>query len=97
MMLTVVRGPTWYKDLKCVDKKVCNSFKDACFETGFLEDDKEYVAFIEEAKDWGSSYFLRKLFVTILLSSTINIPRQVWENLVLTRWQYSLQTKKRVK
>ncbi|XP_058774673.1 uncharacterized protein LOC131648953 [Vicia villosa] len=34
---------------------------------------------INEAKDWGSGHFLRKLFVTMLLSGTINRPRHVWE------------------
>lgn len=79
MMLTVIRVPTWYKDIKYVGGKVCDSFMDACFEMGFLEDDNKYVVAIEEAKDWGSDHFLRKLFITMLLSSTINRPRQVWK------------------
>ena len=45
---------------------------------GFLEDDKEYIEAIKEAKDWGSGYFLRKLFVTMLLSNSISRPEKVW-------------------
>ncbi|KAI5385991.1 hypothetical protein KIW84_072535 [Lathyrus oleraceus] len=79
MMLTVVKGPTFYEDIKFVDGKVQDSFRDACFHMRFLNDDSEYVAAINEAKDWGSEHFLRKLFVTMLLSGTVNRPRHVWE------------------
>ena len=79
MMLIVVKGPTCYEDIKFVGGKVQDSFRDACFEMGFLNDDKEYVAAIDEAKNWGSGHFLRKLFVTMLLSGTVNRPRHVWE------------------
>lgn len=77
MMLKVVRGPNCYKDIKYVTRKVCDSFRDACFEMGFLEYDKEYVEIIEESKYWGSNPFLRNLFVNMLISSTISKPRQV--------------------
>ncbi|XP_058726511.1 uncharacterized protein LOC131597868 [Vicia villosa] len=79
MMLTVAKGPTCYEDIKKVSGIIRESFRDACFEMGFVNDDKEYVAVANEAKDWGSGQFLRKLFVTMLLSGTINRPRHVWE------------------
>ncbi|PNX64126.1 helicase-like protein, partial [Trifolium pratense] len=46
---------------------------------GFLEDDRQYIQAIKEAKDWGSGHFLRKLFVIILLAKTMNRPRHVWD------------------
>ena len=46
---------------------------------GFLEDDREYIEAIKEAKDWGSGYYLRKLFITMLISNSINRPENVWE------------------
>ncbi|XP_058741375.1 uncharacterized protein LOC131613747 [Vicia villosa] len=79
MMLTVAKGPTCYEDINKVGGIVRDSFRDACFEMRFLNDDKEFVAAINEAKDWGSEHFLRKLFVTMLLSGTINRPRHVWK------------------
>lgn len=79
MMLTVVKGPTCYKDIKDVGGKVLDSFKDACFEMRFLENDNKYVATINEEKDWGSGHFMRKLFMTILLSNTTNRPHHVWK------------------
>jgi len=54
------------------------------FFLGFLEDDKEYIEAIREAKDWGYGHFLRKLFVTILISNSINKPEDVWAN----TWQW---------
>lgn len=69
MMLTVVKGLTCYKDIKDVNGKVIDSFKDAYFEMRCLEDDNEYVAVINEETNWGSGHLLRKLFVTMLLSN----------------------------
>lgn len=37
MMLTLVKGPNFYKDIKGVDGKVLDSFRDSCFQIGFLE------------------------------------------------------------
>lgn len=73
----VVKGLTCYKDIKFISGKVLDSFKGTCFKIGFIEDDKEYVAAINEAKDWGFSHFMRKIFVTMILSSSINKLRHV--------------------
>jgi hypothetical protein len=48
---------------------------------GFLEDDREFISAIEEANLWGSGTFLRKLFVMMLLSGSMNRPDHVWENI----------------
>jgi hypothetical protein len=45
---------------------------------GFLGDDKEFIQAINEAKDWGSGYLLRLLFVTLLLASVMDRPAYVW-------------------
>jgi len=45
---------------------------------GFLAEDTEYVNAIKEAKDWGSRHFLRKLFVTILMSNSVLKPEELW-------------------
>jgi hypothetical protein len=79
MMLTVIKGPTCYDDLKNINNTQYFSYQDACFAMGFLEDDRVYINAIKEAKDWGSGNFLRKLFVILLLSNTMNRPRHVWD------------------
>lgn len=38
----------------------------------------EYIEAIREANEWGSSHYLRKLFVTMLLSDNINRLEDVW-------------------
>ncbi|CAJ2678040.1 uncharacterized protein LOC123904970 [Trifolium pratense] len=79
MMLAVVKGPTCYDDIKKIGNTQYFTYRDACFAMGFLEDDRQYIQAIKEAKDWGSGHFLRKLFVIILLAKTMNRPRHVWD------------------
>lgn len=47
------------------------------FLMGFREDDREYIATIQEASCWGSKLFLRKLFITMLLTGSVNRPGHV--------------------
>lgn len=61
MILTVCKGPRNYEEIKTVGNIIYHTFKEVCFVMGFLEDDKEYIEAIKEAKDWGSRYYLRKL------------------------------------
>ncbi|XP_058722666.1 uncharacterized protein LOC131594520 [Vicia villosa] len=84
MMLTVKKGPLCYADIKTVDGKKHKTFRGACFAMGFLQDDREFVEAIKEAHVWGSGLFLRKLFVTMLLSSSMNRPEHVWRK----TWMY---------
>jgi hypothetical protein len=79
MMLTVIKGPLSYNDIKKIVDTQYFSYRDACFAMGFLGDDKEYINAIKETKDWGSGYFLRKLFVIMLLANTMNRPKHVWD------------------
>lgn len=79
LLLTVVKGPTSYKDIRTVGDKTWDTFGEACQALGLLEDDKEYINAIKEAFCWGSGHFLRKLFVIMLLSNTLNRPVEVWK------------------
>ena len=45
----------------------------------FLQDDREFVEAIKEAKDWGTTHYLRNLFVLMLLTSTMSKPEEVWQ------------------
>ncbi|KAH1086548.1 hypothetical protein GYH30_018184, partial [Glycine max] len=79
MMLTVCKGPTSFEDLRIVDNVQYSTYKEACFAMGFLQDDKEFIEAIKEAKDWGSAHYIRKLFVLLLLIATMSKPEQVWD------------------
>jgi len=77
-MLTVVKGPLSYVDLRTVDNITYPTFREAYEACGFLAENTEYVDAIKEAKDWGLGHFLRKLFVTILMSNSVLKPEELW-------------------
>uniref|UniRef100_A0A0R0EZF3 ATP-dependent DNA helicase n=1 Tax=Glycine max TaxID=3847 RepID=A0A0R0EZF3_SOYBN len=78
MMLGSCKGPTSFEDIKTVANIQYPTYREACFAMGFLQDDREYVEAIKEAKDWGTTNYLRKLFVLILLTGTMTKPEEVW-------------------
>ncbi|XP_045792199.1 uncharacterized protein LOC123886981 [Trifolium pratense] len=82
MMLTVVKGPMSYEDIKKVRNIQYDTFRDACFAKGFLGDDKEYISAIREAHGWGPGFFLRRLFVILLLCSCMNRPYFVFKKTI---------------
>ena len=77
-MLTISKGPTSFEDIRIVGGKLYPTFRDACFAMGLLQDDREYIEAIKEANDWGLGHYLRKLFVTLLVTNFINKPEHVW-------------------
>uniref|UniRef100_A0A0R0EF43 ATP-dependent DNA helicase n=1 Tax=Glycine max TaxID=3847 RepID=A0A0R0EF43_SOYBN len=79
MMFTVCKGPTSIEDLRTVGNVQYPTYREACFAMGFLQDDKEFIEAIKEAKDWGSTHYIRKLFVLLLLTATMNKPEQAWD------------------
>ncbi|KAL2963053.1 hypothetical protein AAZX31_17G179600 [Glycine max] len=64
MMLTVSRGPISFEDIRTVAGVEYPTYRETCFAM---------------AKDWGSTPYLRNLFVLLLLTGTMNKPEQVWE------------------
>ena len=78
MMLTVVKDPRSYEEIRKVGEIQYDSFRDACYAMGFLDDDREFIGAIREAFQWGSGFFLRRLFVILLLSGAMNRPKHVW-------------------
>ncbi|KAG4936818.1 hypothetical protein JHK82_051036 [Glycine max] len=80
MMLVVAKGPCSYEEIKIVVGVEYPTFREACFAIGFLHDGREYIKAIKEANNWVSSHYLRKLFVTMLISNRINRPNHVWQH-----------------
>ncbi|KAF7813324.1 uncharacterized protein G2W53_034300 [Senna tora] len=79
VMLTRVKGPTSYEDIRTMNGVLHPTFKDACYALGLLDDDKEYIDGINEASRWSSGLYLRKLFSTLLIHNTISRPAFVWD------------------
>ena len=48
MMLTVVKGPATYDEIRKIGDIQFDTFRDACFAMGFLEYDQEYIGAIKE-------------------------------------------------
>ena len=78
MMLTACKGSISFEDIRTVTNIQYPTYREACFSMGFLQDDREFVEVIKEAKDWGTTNYLRKLFVLMLLTGAINKPEEVW-------------------
>lgn len=79
LLLTKVRGPTDFDDIKTYENVVYPTFKDACFARGLLDDDHEYISAIKEAATWASGKSLRKLFVSMLQCGSLKQPDFVWK------------------
>jgi len=84
MMLSSTKGLQSYKDIRTVANVVYGTFKEACFAKGFLGNDRDFIGALREAKTWGSTHFLRKLFVKLLFMNTMDRPQYVWEQ----TWQW---------
>nr|KAJ0228155.1 hypothetical protein LSAT_V11C100011050 [Lactuca sativa] len=73
-------GPTSFDDIRTVNGQTHSSFRDACYALGLLDDDKEYIDAIKEASHYGSGFYLRFLFATLLMCNSMSKPEVVWEN-----------------
>ncbi|XP_071740486.1 uncharacterized protein [Rutidosis leptorrhynchoides] len=73
-----IKGPTCFEDIRTVNGKMCPTFKDACYELGLLDDDKEYVEAFQQASQYSSGSYLRSLFVMLLVSNNLSRPDDVW-------------------
>jgi hypothetical protein len=79
LLLTVVKGPTSFEHLRTVDREVCPTFKEACRLLGLLQDDREWRACLQDAKDMRTGSSLRSLFVIILTHCSPTDPRKLWD------------------
>ena len=61
-----------------------NTFREACFAKGFLGSDQEFIGALRKANSWGIAHYLRKLFVKLLFTNTMDIPEYVWQQ----TWQW---------
>nr|GEY83748.1 ATP-dependent DNA helicase PIF1-like [Tanacetum cinerariifolium] len=69
-----VEFPTKHKNVNGV---IYPTYKEACYATGLLEDDKEYVKSIKDVAHWESPEQLRQLFVTLLSQKELTTPLTV--------------------
>lgn len=79
MLLTVVRGPTSFVDLRTVGGRVLPTYEAACLARGLLEDDNEWRIALSEASETATPHQLRILFAIILSECAPSSPKVLWE------------------
>jgi len=80
ILINQVRGPRSFEEIRTVNGQLFPTFRDACYALGLLDDDKEWIEAIKEASSTSTSFYLRSLFATILMSDSMSRPEYVWEN-----------------
>lgn len=95
-LLNYVKGPTSFVDIKTVDNVPYNSFKDACFARGLLDDDREFIYAITEASLWGTGTYLRRLFTALMVSDQLSKPEVVWNKISTNLIEDILHKQRRV-
>ncbi|GKE17466.1 ATP-dependent DNA helicase RRM3-like protein, partial [Tanacetum coccineum] len=78
MLLNIAKGCRTHDEIKMVNGVVYPTYKEACYTSGLLEDDKEYVVGIKDAAHWAPPKHLRELFVTLLSQKELTTPLTVW-------------------
>ena len=71
--------PTSYEDIRTIDGVVYSTFREARYALGLLDDDQEFIDGIKEASVWALERYLRRFFVSMLLSNYLSQPHTVWE------------------
>ncbi|KAH0633186.1 hypothetical protein KY284_035972 [Solanum tuberosum] len=80
LLLNVVKGPTSYEEIRRINDIDHETFRDACYALGLLDDDKEYVDAIVEASQWRMPSYLRQLFAMLLISNSMSCLEIVWQS-----------------
>ncbi|KAG6617013.1 helitron helicase-like protein [Phytophthora cinnamomi] len=71
-------GPQSFAKLRTVDGVTYASYRQAALKLGYLEDDAEWIACMEEAAAFKMPYQLRQLFATIIVYSQVSEVRVLW-------------------
>ena len=77
-LLTVVKGPTSFENLRAFSGVTYPTFREACLARGLLEDNGEWRQCLLEASYMQTGGRLRELFATLLLFCSPTKPEQLW-------------------
>jgi hypothetical protein len=83
LLLMIVKGATGYNDLKTYNGITYGTFKEACAARGLLQDDNEWYAAFNEARNWATAPQLRNLFITLLAYCNLQDERKFFD----TNWR----------
>ena len=80
LLLTVVRGPCSFEDLRTVEGHTYPTFREACQAHGLLDDDGEWRSCLDDAATFKHAHALRCLFVLIITDCAPVAPDELWEH-----------------
>ena len=66
LLLTTVKGPVSFEDIKTVNGVICNTYKKACAMLDLLEDDEHWDNTLKEASISRSPRIIRELFAMMI-------------------------------
>ncbi|XP_027076803.1 uncharacterized protein [Coffea arabica] len=78
LLLTKVRCPTSFADLRTFAEVQVQTFREAALLRGLLEDDNSQELCLQEASHFHIPYEMRRLFATLLVYSSPNNPPSLW-------------------
>lgn len=84
MLLMRIKGATSFNDLRTVDGKLYETFKEACDALGLLKDDNQWSEALRENARTAFPSQIRALFVHILTNCPVADPRKMWNE----NWTY---------
>ncbi|XP_069147085.1 uncharacterized protein [Solanum lycopersicum] len=73
-------GSTYFESIRTINGVRYDTYKEACYALGLLEDDKEWNDCLAEAACWASGNELRNLFVTILIHCQVSDSYKLWRS-----------------
>lgn len=79
MLLHEVRGPISFQSLRTIDGVMCETYREACFKLGLLENDQHWDTTITEAAVTCLPNQLRALLAIILTTCAPSDPKNLWE------------------
>jgi len=74
-------GCTSYEDIRTVEGHVYDSYREACCALGLLTDDRQFIDLITEVEVLGSRSSLCKVFASLLLTSCMSDPLNMWNQM----------------
>ena len=80
MLLSRVRGPTCFTDIRTVEGVTYNTFGETCGALGLLNDDNEWHEAIRENAETAMPYQLRSLFVHIIVNCQVSDVNKLWRS-----------------
>ncbi|XP_072078101.1 uncharacterized protein [Arachis hypogaea] len=89
LLLNYQKGCQTFADVHSVGGIVYDTFKEACYALGLLQDDKEFIDALNEASSWASPNYIRRLFAMLLMSNNMVRPDML-SSILISGFQRSI-------